>query len=219
MDKEPLGVFLGEKLRDKNITVEKLSELSGIAIRHLENILKGDAEKLPSIPYLHGYLLKLGDILGFDGKAYWEEWRKHAIPSSGALDKLPENRFSKKPVSKYVWLGVAGLIVLVYLGFELPRIVGSPQLYVASPKSDLINTTSGQITVSGTLQNAKGLYININGESIPVGDDGSWEKTVSLQPGLNSIEITAKKFLGGENRMVKQVFYTASTTESLTPAG
>jgi cytoskeletal protein RodZ len=207
MENESLSVFLGERLRDKNITVERLSELSGIAIKHLENILKGDAEKLPSTPYLHGYLLKLGEILGFDGKAYWEEWRKHSIPSSGASDRLPENRFSKKPVSKYVWAGVAGLLVLIYLGFELPRIIGAPLLYVTSPKNDPVYTTSSQITVSGTLQNATGL--SINGEPTYLEINGSWQKTVSLQNGLNTIEITAKKFLGGESKIVKQVIYAA----------
>lgn len=220
MENDSLSVFLGEKLRDKNITLERLSELSGIAIKHLENILKGDAEKLPSAPYLHGYLLKLGEILGFDGNAYWEEWRKHSIPSSGAKDRLPENRFSKKPVSKYVWMGAVAFLLLIYLAFQLPRIIGSPSLHISAPKSDLTNSTSSQILVTGTLLDAKELYIN--GETIPLEKDGAWQKTVSLQNGLNTIEITAKKFLGGENKVVKQVFYTipviASTTESLPPA-
>lgn len=214
MENKSLSVFLGEKLRDKNITLERLSELSGIAIKHLENILKGDAEKLPPAPYLHGYLLKLGELLDFDGNAYWEEWREHSIPSSGALDKLPENRFSKKPAGKYVWAGVAALLIIIYLFFQLPRIIGAPSLYVSSPKSDLTNTTSSQILVSGTLSNAKEL--SINGEIIPLGDNGAWQKTVSLQSGLNTIEITAKKFLGGETKILKQVFYVASTTEAST---
>lgn len=210
MENESLSVFLGERLRDKNITLERLSELSGIAIKHLENILKGDAEKLPPAPYLHGYLLKLGGILDFDGNAYWEAWRKQAIPSSGAMDKLPKNRFSKKPAARYVWIGVVALLLLIYLAFQLPRIIGAPSLSVTSPKNEITNTTSSQITVSGILLNARELYIN--GEMIPLGDGGTWEKSVSLQAGLNTIEITAKKFLGGEAKVLKQVFYAASST-------
>jgi len=215
MENESLSVFLGERLRDKNITLERLSELSGIAIKHLENILKGDAEKLPPAPYLHGYLLKLGELLDFDGNAYWEEWRKYSIPSSGANDKLPENRFSKKPAAKYVWAAAAVLLVLIYLAFQLPRIIGAPSLYVSFPKNDLTNTTSSQILVSGTLLNAKEL--SINGEIIPLENNGAWQKEVSLQGGLNTIEIVAKKFLGGETKILKQVFYAASGTE-ISPA-
>ncbi len=215
MENESLSVFLGEKLRDKNISLERLSEMSGIAIKHLENLLKGEAENLPSSPYLHGYLLRLGEILDFDGKAFWEEWRKHAIPSSGASDKLPKNRFSKKPAARYVWAGAAVILFLIYLGFAIPRIIGSPSLAVTNPKNELTNATSSQILVSGTLQNAKELYIN--GEAIPIDPSGTWEKTVSLQSGLNTLEITAKKFLGGESKIIKQVFYVSPVAATSSP--
>jgi transcriptional regulator with XRE-family HTH domain len=215
MENESLGVFLGEKLRDKNISLERLSELSGITIKHLENLLKGEAENLPSSPYLHGYLLKLGELLDFDGKAFWEEWREYAIPSSGASDKLPKNRFSKKPVARYIWAGAATILFLIYLGFAIPRIIGSPSLSVGNPESDLINTTSSQILVSGTLQNAKELYIN--GEAIAIDPSGAWEKTVSLQSGLNTLQITAKKFLGGESKIIKQVFYEVPIATTSSP--
>lgn len=224
MENEPFNIFFGDRLRDKNISLEKLSELSGISMRHLENMLKGDPEELPPVPYLRGYFVKLGGILDFDGEAVWREWaRRSEVPSSGEADRLPENRFSKRPIARYIWMGVVGLLLLVYLVTQLPRIFGSPDLYVANPRTDLVNTFEDRIKVDGTIAN--GTEVFINGEQIPVDPTGSWEKDVPLQAGLNTIEITAKKFLGREKKITKQVFLeppaspagTATTTASSTP--
>lgn len=217
MENESFNIFLGERLRDKNVSIEKLSELSGVSIRNLESMLKGDPDKLPPAPYLHGYFVKIGDVLDFDGEEVWRNWKgADEVTSSGAADRLPKNRFSKRSVIKYIWIGVFALVVLAYGGIQLSRIMGTPSLYIDNPKAELTNSSVDHITVNGTLQNAKELYIN--GEAIPLADDGSWEKGISLQSGLNTIEIRAKKFLGGETTITKQVLYEPPAQATSTQA-
>ena len=47
----------------KNISLEKLAELSGVSLRHVEALLLGETHKLPPAPYIRGYLVKMGHIL------------------------------------------------------------------------------------------------------------------------------------------------------------
>ncbi|MDO8504251.1 MAG: helix-turn-helix domain-containing protein [Candidatus Liptonbacteria bacterium] len=216
MEHQSFNVFFGERLRDKNISLERLSELSGISIKHLENLLSGNRGKLPPPPYLRGYFAKLGSILDFDGEAIWKEWKnKGELRSSGALDTLPENRFAKKSVIKYIWGGVVLLLLLAYGVVQFSIIFGTPILSVENPKLDITTSTSEKVTVSGTLTNATELFLN--GESVPVEKGGTWEMGVLLQAGLNTIELRAKKFLGRETVVTRQIIYEppaglASTT-------
>lgn len=221
MEYESFNIFFGEKLRDKNISIEKLAETSGISLNYLENMLKGDFDKLPPAPYLRGYFVRLGEILAFDGEEAWKIWnsRTSEVKRSGSRDRLPENRFARRPIAKYIWASIVPALVIIYLAMQLPRIFGTPLLYIEYPKANPSSSDTDRVTVSGTLQNGKELYIN--GEMVTVEDSGVWQKGILLQSGPNNIEIRAKKFLGREVVVEKQIFYepqtVATTTASSTP--
>ena len=218
MENESFNTFLGEKLRDKNISIEKLAELSGVSIKYIENMLKGDPEHLPSAPYLRGYFVKLGEVLDFDGEEIWKTWNMNGeAKRSGSRDRLPENRFARKSMAKYIWLSIVPILLIIYFATQLPRIFGTPLLYIEYPKTNPSVSMADRVMISGTLTNGKELYIN--GEMVSVEDSGSWEKGVLLQSGQNNIEIRAKKFLGREIVVEKQIFYeapAATTTASST---
>lgn len=211
MENESFNTFLGEKLRDKNISIEKLAELSGVSIKYIENMLKGDPEHLPSAPYLRGYFVKLGEVLSFDGEEIWKTWNMNGeAKRSGSRDRLPENRFARKSMAKYIWLSIVPVLLIIYFATQLPHIFGTPLLYIEYPKANPSASLTDRVVVSGTLTNGKELYIN--NEMVSVEDSGSWEKGVLLQSGQNNIEIRAKKFLGREIVVEKQIFYEAPAT-------
>lgn len=210
--------FFHEKLREKGLSLQKLSEISNISLRHLELLEAGNLDNLPPAPYLRGYLKRLGDILGFDGDEWWEELRKaRDLKTSGGEDRLPENRFRKKSAS-WLWLAVLALLALLYFAIRLPSILGTPELTVSAPSSALSQADTPQTIVSGELKNGDTLLVN--GERVAVSADGSWAKEIPLQAGMNTVEITAKKFLGGETQAVRQIMYApaaATSTPSATP--
>ena len=49
--------------------------------------------------------------------------------------------------------------------------------------------------------------MTINGNEIFIEDGGKFSKDYNLQPGINEIEIKAKRFLGKEIKVVKEVIY------------
>lgn len=204
----PFEQFFAEKIKDRGISLKKLSEATGIAPAHIESLLRGDYESMPSAPYFHGYLIRLGSALEFDGEEWWATLKKEGVvKNSGELDTLPRNRFVRQSPPKYLWFIAAAVIVLIYLAFQLPHILGKPTLTVTLPDQNPYTTSSSTFTLEGTVQNADSLYLNDN-QQITIAPDGSWQQTVLLGAGLNPFKISAKKFLGGETDVNEQIIYT-----------
>lgn len=218
----PFEQFFAQKIKERGVSLKKLSEATGIAPIHIESLLRGDYENMPSAPYFHGYLLHLGAALDFDGEEWWMRLKKEGVvKNSGAFDTLPHNRFLKQDPPKYIWGVIIAVIILVYIGFQAPHILGKPTITITSPSQTPYTTSSSTFTLEGTAQNADSLYLN-NDQEIPIAPDGSWQQTVLLGDGLNPFKITAKKFLGGETDATEQIVYTpapGSVTASGTVPG
>lgn len=206
--------FFAEKIKERNISLKKLADATGIAPAHIETLLRGDFENMPSAPYFRGYLVRLGNELGFDGEEWWMKFKKEGVArKSGAGDALPHNRFIKTSPPKWIWAIVAAVVVIIYLAFQAPRILGKPSLAVTFPSANPYVTTSSTITIAGTTSGADSVYLvgsNNETEQIFVNPDGTWSKTILLGIGPNPIEIAAKKFLGGETTVTENIFYQGS---------
>jgi transcriptional regulator with XRE-family HTH domain len=222
----PFEQFFVEKIKERGVSLKKLAEMTGIAPAHIESLLRGDYDSMPSAPYFHGYLIHLGAVLDFDGEEWWVKLKKEGvIKNSGELDTLPRNRFIKQAPPKYLWWIGAGIIVLIYLAFQAPRIFGKPTLVVSVPNANPYVTASSTLTLSGTVTGADSLsLVGADGENEPiiVAADGSWQKSVLLGVGPNLFQISAKKFLGGETSVTEQIFYqpagsATSTTGTQAP--
>ena len=201
--------FLTEKLKEKGLSLQKLSDISGIALKHLENLNAGNLSELPPSPYLRGYFKKIGDILEFDGEKAWREFKfLNETSTSGPEDSLPKNRFAKRSSSrKKLIIGGIILVTLILLGIRIPKILGRPQIDIIYPNQDLTIVTSEQILVRGKIKGGDKLLIN--NEDVIIGDDGIWQKSIFLSPDLNTIEFKAKKFLGQETNLIRKVLYEA----------
>jgi len=205
--------FLGNKLRERGLNLKRLSELSGISLKHLQGLGSGNFSNLPSAPYLRGYFMKLGQILDFDYEFWWKKTKEERlIKDSGAEDILPKNRFAKKSLPKFLWLALIILILAVYFITQSSKIFGKPTIIVTYPDQNPISVASSEIVIKGALKNSSEL--SINGETVVVSADGQWEKTILLQSGLNTLELKAKKFLGGETKFVQQILYQPPFTNA-----
>ncbi len=207
----PFEKFFTDRLKQKGMSIKKLAETTGIARSHIENIASGNFKDMPSAPYFRGYLIRLGKILDFDGDERWEEIKKEGmLKKSGPKDMLPKNRFIKKHPSKFIWAGAVFVIAIVYIIFRFARIAGMPTLTLIFPAENPATVSSSEITLQGTVTNADSL--SIGGETVPIAQDGTWQKNVLLFPqNPNTFQITAKKFLGGETDIVEQIFYEPAT--------
>ncbi|MBI4086328.1 MAG: helix-turn-helix domain-containing protein [Candidatus Liptonbacteria bacterium] len=213
MEYSDLGSFLSERMRERGVTVKRLSELTGISVKHLEALREGRFDQLPSAPYLRGYLMKLGQILEFDANDWWEGLRNaRPAKNSAPTDELPKNRFKKEPVKKYIIPGALAIILIFYFGFRFSKIFGQPSITISYPAENVTIVSQDSVSIIGRMTGGDTLKVNF--ETISAGQNGDWQKTVSLQPGINTIEISAKKFLGRETKIIRQVIYEPPKSSS-----
>ncbi len=206
--------FFNGRIKEYGLNLKKLSELSGISLKHLEALSYGDFGALPPAPYFHGYLQKLGYILDFDADAWWPKIKTgDFIKNSGAEDRPPSNRFVRPKLMHFVWFGIIALLLIVYLAAQAPRIFGKPGLTLLFPAENPFISATSSLTLRGAI--SSGLNeLTLNGEGIPADSHGAWEKTVLLDPGLNTFQITAKKFLGGETKILEQIIFQPQSTST-----
>ena len=129
---------------------------------------------------------------------------------SGKTDELPKNRFSRKPMGGYLVIGVVAALLLAYFGFRFYKISGTPVIMLTYPSENMTVVYGNYISIYGKVSNSD--EFAVNGKQIQPQPDGKWEETVMLDPGINSVEITAKKFLGRESKIDLQIVYVQSTS-------
>ena len=191
MEYSDLANFLNERMRERGFAPKRLSELTGISLKHLEALREGRIAELPPAPYLRGYVLKLGQILEFDGDTLWNDIKKVRMTNNSLpIDELPKNRFKKESIKKYIIPGALALLLIFYFGFRFSKIFGQPVITISYPPENVTVANQSSVPLIGRVTNADTL--KINSETISAGQNGDWEKTISLQPGMNTIEISAK---------------------------
>lgn len=202
---------IGETIRNllevRNVNIEKLSELTGITPRFLEQLINENFSKLPPAPYIRGYILKIAEVLGAEGNELWEIFQQQnkQTKRSGGEDKLPTNRFEPKKINQKIIISVLfGLLLIGYLVFRYKDFSGTPVLYIESPEDNAVVNQS-QILIKGKINPQDTL--TINAESVYVDKDGIFEKEFALQSGINNIEFSVKKFLGKEIKENRRVIY------------
>lgn len=204
-----LKEFIASEREFKGISLEKLSDATGIPIRFLSNLENGQYEKLPSDVYVRGYLQKIADVLNLDYHQLWEFYRieKKNLKISGPGDILPVNRFSLRQTQsrffsfKKMILIFISLLILGYLGWQLSFLFGSPQLYLDAPPV----VFQSNIDLAGSISPQD--QLTINGNPVYIDKEGRFTYKYQLQVGANNFEFKVKRIFGKEKIFSKVIFY------------
>ena len=210
-----LQTIFEETLEQKNLSHDKLANITAIPRRYIIAIQNLELNVLPSSPYVRGYLKKICEVLGLNFNEIWkiyEQELKHK--TSGAFDKLPINRFAIHKINKKsVAGGVFAVILMIFLISNFNNFFAKPFLNRTNPKEAITTTSEYSIDLLGAI-NPKD-KLTINDREIVTDVYGNFESIYELQPGLNTINFKVKKILGKENLEIRQVMFQATTTEQL----
>ncbi|MSR73580.1 MAG: hypothetical protein EXS60_00765 [Candidatus Pacebacteria bacterium] len=217
METASLKELLREHIEIKGLSPKKIADMTGIPDRYIEMLLQGDTSKLPPSPYVHGYIAKLSGILNFDKDTMWRLYQKESsLTKSGRNDRLPNNRFAVKGISRGWAVGGFVLVALVLFGgYNIYGIIASPELVITVPASD--NSTVAQETILLQGKTDPAYVVTVNGSEVYVGKDGLFQKEIQLQEGVNTVEFAARKFLGKETRVLRNIVYVVPAKEADTP--
>ncbi|KKS44525.1 MAG: hypothetical protein UV48_C0019G0012 [Candidatus Azambacteria bacterium GW2011_GWA2_42_9] len=203
-----IAEFLKDKRREKNLSLEKLSDLSKIQVYHLEALEAGQFEKLPPSIYRAGIFKRIAKFLDISDeeivKLYKNENHLIVEPSyaNEAISPKENHYFILTPKKLTVFVG--GLLLILfsaYLWYQLNFLIGPPNL-VVNPKEDFI-TKEEFIAIKGQTDN--GIDLTINGENVYVSSDGNFSKDIQLAAGLNIIEVKAANNFGKITKIVRQI--------------
>jgi hypothetical protein len=207
--------FFNNKLKEKGLTLKQLSAATGIAMKHLESFGHGRFENLPSAPYVHGYFIKLAEIMDFDPEEWWGRIKEEdTVHRAGSGDRMPGNRFTRGRGRALLWSGTALALVILYFAARLTTILGEPQIFLTAPGPEVTNVTASTIVFEGSIRNGDSL--TIGGDSVPLGPEGEFSTEVRLRPGRNVIQVRARKTLGREATLTRDINYDA--TQVILPA-
>lgn len=220
-NEKKLSSLLTEAMNAKNMTLEKLSQASNISERFLEPLFQDKLEKLPSSPYLHGYILKISEVLGLKGEEVWKIYFKEndLVKKSGKHDELPKNRFEKVKFDRRIIVGVIlGVIFLVYIIWKI-QIHFSPPPFTLENLEDNMVVEAKEFVLNGNINPKHQLFLN--GEQIYPDTEGDFEKKIELQEGFNALSFKIKKFLGNEYTIEKQIYLKTenSNKTNVKPSG
>jgi len=206
---------LAEKLRalrrGQAISLDTMESKTHIQRRYLVALEEGDYASLPEPLYARNFIRAYTRLLNADESYFIELYEEEC----GKCDLVNHMRTPRQKVRKskfYIFnkfikfglLGIVILLVVVYLGFQLNKIISVPEVVVFSPVDSII-VTSPSVQVEGLIQEEATVYVN--DKQVVVGDDRIFRENVDLEKGLNTITIEAERRYSKRSHIERNIVF------------
>jgi hypothetical protein len=178
--------------------------------------------KLPDPIYARNYLKTLARTLGGE-EAYYIDQFEQERGTCDVVNKHQIPRQRTRASSLFVTSQFAHICLFVlligaftsYIGYEVKTIISPPHLSISSPTDGFL-TTDATIMVKGKTE--KGASIKINGQTVLLAQDGTFEKEIALERGVNVLHIEGAKRYSNLIKQYRRVIFDNGKTVGLTPA-
>lgn len=210
-----------QSLRESTgLTIEDLAYRTKLQAEYIEALETCKFDRLPhELVYQKLFLKRYLAGLDVDPTPYLAQF----VNEEAAV---PEQTIPKKPTTRSKWLKrpptlvplvgmvTAGMMFFAYLGMHVHSLYQPPSLKLTTPEDGMINQ-EGVTTIAGTTDPEVSVFIN--GQQVRSDETGSFETDIDLQPGVNTILVSAKKRHGSESNITKYVLYRETSQVSYTP--
>lgn len=207
--KKVASLTLGEKLQKFRTGHRKsLADVSRsikIQVKYLEALESGSYAGLPADVYVRGFLRSYARYLGCDEEAIlrlYERERNIQLSLKKKSSATNESLHIRWPsfivTAKTVWTACVVLAlsgVVLYLFREYHTFVSAPRLVILEPRDQRV-VSEADIVVRGEADH--GARVLINGQPALVDAQGNFMEKLLLQPGLNTIVVSAANRFGKE---------------------
>src|SRR3989344_2148473 len=128
-----LAELLKEGREEKNLSIDELSQLSGISAQHLKHLEVGNYGAMPAVIYTEHFLEKCAGYLNIPKDTLISAYRKETNMDDAANSILVTPKFVVVVVMFILVISIGG-----YLWYQLSHLLGAPYLIMESPKGDII---------------------------------------------------------------------------------
>lgn len=209
MNDNRLSQLINQALEEQRVNIDRLASSTNIPKRYLTALKDGDIKNLPPAPYVRGYILKIAEVLNLEAENLIAAYRELTLKRSGPEDSLPVNRFAAEKKSRSrIWIFLIIIFLLLGLWFLrfTPSFRGVPEINIYFPEQSITVVNERLLIIEGRVAEPKDAVF-INEEPVLTDYIGRFRKEALLESGLNTFKIRAKRFLGREAEVVRQIFY------------
>lgn len=205
---------VADKLRQareqKSLSLEDVSKKLDIKYEYLENLEKGEYDRLPSGIYEKTFLKKYAKLLGLDFKELTQNFLKEKEVGKGAGEK---DIFAKKEIKnreflvfpkiiKNILIVIVASVFIVYLGFYLKTSFSPPEIKIIEPIDNLITENNFVYVIGKTNPKTE---VTINNQQILKNETGFFKERINLKKGVNTIIISGKNKYSQKKVIEKQI--------------
>lgn len=205
--------------KQRGLSLEEAAAALQISPLYLEALERGDYARLPCLVYSRNFVKQYGGYLGLHTppllRLFEQEWELFAKLQPALID-LPRR---EQPRPRDFWklprlMRISGAVlaialVLAYFGHGLYQLRQPPVLVVESPAEEQL-LTKQLVLVRGQTEPEAEIFIN--NQLILSDAQGRFHENVALLPGVNIIEIQAKKKYSRENKVYRKIIVTEQPT-------
>lgn len=200
----PVGVRLRDARQAKGWTLEIVSAKTKLMKEHLVALEAGNCVGVSTL-YRRQFVKKYAQTLGLDPEPLLAETCLTESAPVAEPKGFGRWHLSNLP-SLFRWstTGVIAIICLSYLGLQVRQTVRPPELTLVGPNEGLISNTH-EVSVSGLTEPE--VKIAINGQSVMSDEQGRFNQPLILQPGINTVVVTAEKKHGKTSQTTRHIIY------------
>ncbi|OGG21142.1 hypothetical protein A3D03_05845 [Candidatus Gottesmanbacteria bacterium RIFCSPHIGHO2_02_FULL_40_13] len=205
-----IGEILKRVRLEKKLTFEEIEIHLRIRKKFLVALEENSWEKLPSLPYIKGFLknyssflgLKPDEMLAIFRRQFRQQERQGLLPE-GVTEPLNQSIFRYTPKTISVLIIVFFFLFFFgYLFYQYRNITSPPPLNITSPKEGEI-FSSERIMVTG-ITNTDAVIL-VNNQKIAVDESGHFFTTLTLSPGTNIIMIESVSKYNRKNTIKRTI--------------
>ena len=224
-----VGEVLRATRKKQGQDIEAVSDALKIRVKYLIALETDDYSVFASPVYSKGFLKNYAKYLGLDEaeilalyrRGYPAETRnkeKENLLRLGEKREFRNIKFALRP--EYIvglFTAFVVIAILLYLFFEYSSFLAPPSLTVTAPTENQV-VNSNSLTITGETE--PGNKVIVDGVQVPyISDNGSFSFPVTLQSGLNALQISSENSLNRMKTVKRDVIYDAGQSLSVTSTG
>lgn len=214
-----VGSILKEAREAKHLTPQQVEAATKIRSKFIAAMEADDYGSLPSLGYAKGFVKNYGEFLGIPTEMLMAFFRRQtkevgrsAILPKGVTEPLNRTWLQLTPGRFLVLLlSVLIIIFLSYLGLQYRQIQSPPILVIEAPAAEALVTTKKVKLLGRTDPDAT---VTVNDVSVLVRSDGRFFDQVTLEPGVNTITVTATTRFGKMTTATRSITYQSEETDT-----
>lgn len=201
-----VGEILRNKRKELNFDLQTVEKATKIRVKFLLALENNEFDKLPPGAFARGFIKNYATFLGLpveETLAFYRRAANEEKLSVAPSKPLRIGRFALSPqFFTLVGFGTLLVVFFAYLIFAYFQFAGAPMLVVNTPANNSVVNTE-KIEVAGKTDPEVTLVIN--DQKVPVAENGSFDVSVPLSPGLNTLTITATNKFKRQTTVVRNL--------------